>query len=73
MKVVWCPSDCAEPGGTDSVSIQHWLLGFGEASGELWIIVLGFMKWIANENPPWATFRVLIYVHIVGLDKHLEI
>ena len=29
----------AGPGGTDSISLQHWLLRFGAASGELyWII-----------------------------------
>ena len=29
----------AGPGGTDSVSIQHWLLRFGAASGKLRHIV----------------------------------
>ena len=30
----------AGPGGTDSVSLQHWLLRFGAASGELRLIVV---------------------------------
>ena len=32
----------AGPGGTDSVSIQHWLLLFGAVSGELRRIVADF-------------------------------
>ena len=34
----------ARPGGTDSVSLQHWLLRFGAASGELQLIVGDFME-----------------------------
>ena len=29
----------AGPGGTDLISLQHWLLRFGAASGELRLIV----------------------------------
>ena len=29
----------AGPGGTDSVSLQHWLLRFGTVSGEISLIV----------------------------------
>ena len=34
----------AGPGRTDSVSLQHWLLRFGAASGELWLIVGDFVE-----------------------------
>ena len=44
----------AGPGGTDSVSIQHWLLRFGAASGELRQIVAEFGEWLRNGRPPWA-------------------
>ena len=30
------------PGGTDSVSLQHWMLQFGAASGELPLIIGNF-------------------------------
>ena len=35
----------AGPGGTDSVSLQHWLLSFGAASAELRLIVGDFAEW----------------------------
>ena len=44
----------AGPCGTDSVSLQHSLLRFGAASGELWIIVGDFVEWLGNGRPPWA-------------------
>ena len=31
-------------GGTDLVLLQHWLLRFGAASGELWLIVGDFVE-----------------------------
>ena len=34
----------ARPGGTDSVSLQHWLLRFGAVSGELRLIFRDFTK-----------------------------
>ena len=41
----------ASPGGTDLVSLQHWLLRFGAASGELRLIVADFgraQQWAAT-------------------------
>ena len=35
----------AGPGGTESVLLQHWLLRFGAAIGELRLIVGDFTKW----------------------------
>ena len=42
----------AGPGGTDSVSLQHWLLQFGAASAEIRQIVGDFVEWIGNGRPP---------------------
>ena len=45
-------SGSAGPGGTDSVSLQHWLLRFGAASAELRLIVGDFVEWLGNGRPP---------------------
>ena len=37
-------------GGTESVILQHWLLIFGAASGELQLTVADFADWIANRQ-----------------------
>ena len=50
--VAGCLSGGAGPGGTDLVSLQHWLLRFGAASGELRKIVAEFGEWLSNEWPP---------------------
>ena len=42
----------AGPGGTDSVSSQHWLLRFGAASADLRMIVGDFVEWLGNGRPP---------------------
>ena len=38
----------AGPGGTDSVSLQHWMLRFG---AELRLIVGDFAEWLGNVGP----------------------
>ena len=43
----------AGPGGTDSISLQHWLLRFGATSGELRLIVAEVGEWLSNGRPPW--------------------
>ena len=48
----------AGPGGIDSVSIQHWLLRFGAASGELRQIVAEFREWLSNGRPPWTAYHI---------------
>ena len=57
------------PGGTDSVSLQHWLLRFGEASGELRLIVGKFTEWLSNGRPPWATYLTMMSGRLIALDK----
>ena len=56
-------------GGTDLVSLQHWLLRFGAASGELWMIVGDFVECLGNGRPPWAAYRDLMRIRLITLDK----
>ena len=59
----------AEPGGTDLVSIQHWILRFGVVSGELQLIVAEFLEWLCNGQPPWAAYCAMMSGQLVALDK----
>ena len=59
----------AGPGGTDSVSLQHWLLQFGAASGELRQIVAEFGEWISNGRPPWSAYCAMVSGRLIALDK----
>ena len=59
----------AGPGGTDSVSLQHWLHRFGAASAELRLIVRDFVDWLGNGRPPWAAYRALMSSRLIALDK----
>ena len=58
----------AEPGGTDSVSLQHWLLWFGAVSAKIRRIVGYFVKWLGNGRPPWAAYRNLMSGPLIALD-----
>jgi hypothetical protein len=60
---------CAGPSGTDSLSLQQWLLRFGETSRQLRIAVADFVDWLANEFPPWAAYRATMACLLFGLDK----
>ena len=42
----------AGPVGTDSVSLQHWLLRFGAASAKIRMIVGDLVEWPGNGRPP---------------------
>ena len=59
----------AGPRGTDSVSLQHWLLRFGAASAELRLIFGDFVEWLGNGRPPWAAYRALMSARLIALDK----
>ena len=59
----------AGPGGTDSISLQHWLLRFGAASGALRLIVAETGEWLSNGRPPWASYRALMSGRLIALDK----
>ena len=69
MAVVGQLSSGARPGGTESVSLQHWLLRFGAASAELRLIVRDFTEWMANGRPPSAAYRSLMSGRLTSLDK----
>ena len=59
----------ARPGGTALVSLQHWLLRFGAASGELRLIVGDFVEWLGNGRSPWSAYRALMSSLLIALDK----
>ena len=59
----------AGPGGTDSVSLQHWLLRFGAASAELRQIVGDFVELLGNGRPPVAAYQALMSGRLIALDK----
>ena len=58
----------AGPGGTDLVSLQHWLLRFRAASVELRMIVGDFVEWLGNGRPPWTTYTALMSIRLIVLD-----
>ena len=57
------------PTGTDSLSLQQWLLRFGAARTELRLIVGDFIDWMSNGQPPWAAYRDLMSGRLIALDK----
>ena len=59
----------AGPGGTDSVSLQHWLLRFGAASAELRLIFGDFVEWLGNGRPPWVAYWALMSGRLIALVK----
>ena len=63
----------AGPVGTDSVLLQHWLLWFRAAIGELQLIVRDFTEWMGNGRPPWATYRALMSGRLIAVDKQPNI
>ena len=59
----------AGPEGTDSVSLQHWIIRFGAASRELRLIVEVFGEWLCNGRPPWAAYRAMMSGRLIALGK----
>ena len=57
-------------GGTKSVSLQHWLLWFGEASDKIKHIVEEFAEWLIDKRPPWSAYCMLMWGYLIVLDKH---
>ena len=51
------------------VSLQHWILRFGAASGELRQIFAEFGEWLCNGRPPWAAYRAMMSGRLIVLDK----
>ena len=59
----------AGPGETDLISLQHWLLWFGAASGALRLIVAEMEEWLSNGRPHWAAYRALMSGRLIALDN----
>ena len=51
------------------MSLQHWILRFRASNGELRLIVGDFVEWLGNGRPPWATYRALMSIRLIALDK----
>ena len=51
------------------ISLQHWLLRFGAASGALRLIVVEMGEWLSNGRPPWAVYCSLMSGQLIALDK----
>ena len=62
-------SGAAGHGGTDSVSLQHWLLQFGTESTGLRKIVRDFGDWMANVPPTCVDYRALMLGCLIGLNQ----
>ena len=61
-------SEISVPGGTDSESLQVWLLKFGENNTKL-LTSIEFFYWLANGSPLWAAYRAFMSGWMVALDK----
>ena len=57
------------PGGTDSESLQGWLLKFGEDSKKIRISAEIFFDLPANKNPPWAAYSTFMSDWMIAPDK----
>ena len=62
-------SGAAGRGGTDAVALQNWLLRFGSESEQLRLEMSAWASWLANSNPPYASYRALMACRLVALDK----
>ena len=51
------------------MSLQHWLLHFGAASGELRLVVADFLDWLGNRRTPWSAYQSLMAVRLIALEK----
>ena len=60
----------AGPGGIYSLAIQHWLLRFGVNSNKLREAVVHFLRWMDNRTSPWAAYRAIVAIRLIGLDKY---
>ena len=63
----------AVPGGTESMSLQKWLLRFSAASAELRLIVGDFVEWLGNGRLPWDAYPALMSGRLIALDKQPRI
>ena len=71
--VAWKLSGSSGPAGTDSESLQGWILKLWEDSKNLCISVEMFVDWISNNNPPSESYCAFISVRLVTLDKQTSV
>ena len=53
--VMWVASKLSSAAGTlgaEAMELFNWLLRFGCASEELWVVVASLAEWMANSSPP---------------------
>ena len=62
-------SGAAGGGETDAVELKNWLLQFSAESESLWRELAAWAEWLANEDPPCASYRALMWCWRVALDK----
>ena len=55
--------------GSDTVSLQHWLLRYEEDSAELYKIVASMTEWLENAHPPWVAYQSLMEGRLIGLES----
>ena len=60
-------------GETDSISLQHWILRFGAASGELQLLVTYFTEFLSNGRLPLVAYRAMMSGRLITLDKQPEV
>lgn len=61
--------DSAGPGALDSITLQHLLLRFGEASHNLIMAMIDFTEWLAYSSPPWEAYHTMMAGRLIALDK----
>ena len=59
------------PWEKDTVSLQRWILCYGEASSKLLVVVASLTELLANDCPPWVENCALTVGRMIGLDKQL--
>ena len=53
----------------EAIEMRNWILRFGCALEELWVVVAILDDLMANSSPHWATYRALMACRLVALDK----
>ena len=57
------------PGGTDSESLQGWILKLGEDRNKLCTSVENFVNWLDNKSLLWSAYREFMSGCLIALDK----
>jgi hypothetical protein len=55
--------------GFDSINLKNLLLQHGQASQRLRNVCAKFARWLANDHPPWASYRAMLANRLIALDK----